>query len=270
MFKFITHKPLWVNILAAIGIILVVLFVFIEMLSFITRHNETEKVPSVIGQNIQSAAQALTAKGFQIQVIDSVYDNTIGALAVAKQSPDAEAQVKRGRTIYLTVNRAAAPEVTMPNLIGFSIKSAQMYLQTLGLKMGDTAYKPDIARNAVLEQRYNGSSIKPGTKLPVGSVISFVLGSGIGSGEYQVPDLIGLTLAQARNQLNSLNINIGSIVPMDNVSDTVNAFIVKQIPEVFTEASPGVKVHNVIRQGQVVDVFISSTPPPARDSALRY
>ncbi|RWZ90840.1 MAG: PASTA domain-containing protein [Hydrotalea sp. AMD] len=270
MFKFITRKPLWVNIMAAIGIVLVALFVFIEMLSFITQHNKTEKVPSVIGQNIDAARQALTAKGFHVQVIDSVYDNTIGALAVAKQSPDADAQVKLGRTIYLTVNRASAPEVSMPNLIGFSIKSAQMYLQTLGLKMGDTTYKPDIARNAVLEQRYNGSSIKPGTKLPVGSVISFVLGSGIGSGEYQVPDLIGLTLAQARNQLNALNINIGSIVPMDNVSDTLNAFIVKQIPEVFTEVSPGTKVHNVIHQGQVIDVFISSTPPPARDSALRY
>jgi beta-lactam-binding protein with PASTA domain len=269
VFKFITHKPLWVNILVAIGLVLVALFIFIEMLSFITQHNEVEKVPSVLGQNIQAATQALTAKGFQVQVIDSVYDNTIGALAVAKQSPDADAQVKKGRTIYLTINRAAAPEVTMPNLVGFSYKSAQMYLQTLGLKMGDTTYKPDIARNAVLEQKFNGVSIKPGTKLPVGSTISFVLGSGIGSGQYQVPDLIGLTLAQARTQLNALNINIGSIVPMDNVTDTTNAYIVKQIPEVFTEAGPGNKVHNLIRQGQVVDVFISNTPPPVRDSALR-
>jgi beta-lactam-binding protein with PASTA domain len=120
VFKFITYKPLWVNILVAFGLVLVALFIFIEMLSFITQQNEVEKVPSVLGQNIQAATQALTAKGFQVQVIDSVYDNTIGALAVAKQSPDADAQVKKGRTIYFTINRAAAPEVTMPNLVGFS------------------------------------------------------------------------------------------------------------------------------------------------------
>jgi beta-lactam-binding protein with PASTA domain len=144
-FKFITYKPLWVNILVAFGLVLVALFIFIEMLSIITQHNEVVKVPSVLGQNIQAATQALTAKGFQVQVIDSVSDNTIGALAVANQSPYADAQVKKGRTIYFTINRAAAPEVTMPNLVGFSYKSAQMYLQTLGLKMGDTTYKPDIA-----------------------------------------------------------------------------------------------------------------------------
>jgi beta-lactam-binding protein with PASTA domain len=98
-------------------------------------------------------------------------------LAVIKQSPEADAVVKAGRTVYLTVNRAIAPEVEMPSLIGFSIKSAQMMLQSLNLKLGDTSYKPDIARNAVLEQLYNGNIIKQGTKIPMGSTIDFVLGS---------------------------------------------------------------------------------------------
>jgi len=240
---------------------MIFIFTFIEMLDWITGHGKYEKVPSVTGQNVDAAKLTLLNKGFGVEVTDSVYDNTVGALSIVKQSPDAEALVKHGRTIYLTINRASAPQIGMPNLVGFSIRSAQMYLQSLGLKMGDTSYRPDIARNAVLEQRYKGYVIKPGTRIPIGSAISFVLGSGVGSGELLVPDLIGLTLSQARSQLSTLNINIGSVVPMETIRDSVNAFVVKQIPEVYTETAPGEKTINKIKPGQVIDVFISNTAP---------
>lgn len=261
MFKFITSRPLWVNILTGIGILLLLLFLFFSLLDWITGHGKYEKVPSVIGQNIDAARQSLMARGFSVEVSDSVYDSSVGALSVVKQSPDVDAMVKHGRTIYLSINRAVAPQVEMPNLVGYSFRSAQMYLATLGLKLGDTTYRPDIARNSVLEQQYNNEIIKPGTKIPIGSVISFVLGSGVGSGEMNVPDLIGLTLSQARSQLQTLNINVGSIVPMDGVKDTANAFIVKQSPEVFIEEQPGEKVNNKIRPGQVIDLYISGTAP---------
>ncbi|MDE3235750.1 MAG: PASTA domain-containing protein [Bacteroidota bacterium] len=231
------------------------------MLDWITAHGKYEKVPAVTGQNIDAAKVMLLNKGFNVEVSDSVYDNSVGGLAVVRQSPDADAMVKHGRTIYLTINRASAPQVEMPNLVGFSIRSAQMYLQTLGLKMGDTTYKPDIARNAVLQQLYNGNDVKPGTKLPVGSIVSFVLGSGVGSGEIIVPDLVGLTLAQARSQLATFNVNIGSVVALDAVKDSANAFVVKQNPALYTETEPGQKTINKIRPGQVIDVYISATAP---------
>jgi len=266
VFKFITSKPLWVNILAGISIFLLMLLSFFFLLDWITGHGKYEKVPSVVGLNIDAARLNLMAQGFAVEVSDSVYDGTIGALSVVKQSPDADALVKHGRTIYLSINRAVAPQVEMPNMVGYSFRSAQMYLATLGLKLGDTTYRADIARNSVLEQDYNNNIIQPGTKIPIGSVISFVLGSGIGSGELNVPDLIGLTLSQARSQLLTLNINVGSIVPMDGVKDTANAFIVKQNPEVFIEQEPGQKVNNKIRPGQVIDLYISGTAP-AKDTA---
>ena len=41
-----------------------------------------------------------------------------------RQSPDADAIVKSDRTVYLTINRAVPPQIDMPDLRGFSIKSA--------------------------------------------------------------------------------------------------------------------------------------------------
>ncbi len=263
MFKFITSKPLWVNIVTGIGLVIILILLFFGLLDWITGHGQYEKVPSVTNQNVDAARQTLKAKGFSVEVLDSVYENSVAGLSVVKQSPEADALVKHGRTIYLTINRAAPPQVEMPNLVGFSIRSAQMYLQSLGLKMGDTSYRPDIARNAVLEQRYNGDVIKLGTKIPVGSSISFVLGSGVGNGDMLVPDLIGLTLSAAKNRLQTFNLNIGSIVAMGDIKDSSNSFIVKQTPGVYSDgaAGAGEKTINRIRQGQVIDVYISAIAP---------
>ncbi|MBS1643140.1 MAG: PASTA domain-containing protein [Bacteroidetes bacterium] len=261
MFKFITSKPLWVNILVGIAFAFLLILIFFGLLGSITGHDKYQKVPSVLAQNIDAAKLTLMNSGFSVEVTDSVYDMSVGALSVVRQSPEPDALVKAGRKIFLTINRAVAPQVEMPNLVGFSYRSAEMYLVTLGLKVGDTSYRPDIARNAVLEQLYNHQVVKAGTKLPVGSSISFVLGSGEGSGELLVPDLVGLTYEQAKGQLQTLNINIGSIVLTDAVKDSAAAFIVKQNPPVYIETTPNVKTLNKMKPGQLMDLYLNTIAP---------
>ena len=51
-----------------------------------------------------------------------------------------------------------------------------MALKQYGLKLEDTIYRQDFAKNAVLDQMYKGTSIKPGTKILMGSSITLVLG----------------------------------------------------------------------------------------------
>ncbi len=263
MFKFITDKPLWVNILAGIGIVFLVIFLFFGSLEWVTGYGEYEKVPSVSGQHILAAQKMLEDKGFEVQIQDSVYIDTVAKQAVIRQTPEADEMVKTGRTIYLTVNRIIPPQVEMPNLAGFSIRSAEMYLQSIGLKLGYTTYQPDIARNAVLQQMYNDATIKPGTKIPIGSIISFVLGSGIGIGEYDVPDLIGKTLNDVKSILSSISVNIGSVIAVGNIKDTATSFVIMQSPNIFSGAlgANGEKLLNKIRQGQMMDLYISDEAP---------
>lgn len=261
MFKFITSKPLWANILAAIGLIVLLVVLFFISLGWITGFGKSEKVPNIVGQNAVAAQKILEDKGFHVALQDSVYVDSVAKLAVVKQSPEADAIVKQGRTIYLTINRSLAPMVEMPNLVGFSLRSAEMYLQSLGLKLGLINYKPDIARNAVLEQNFNDLEIKPGSKIPLGSVVNLVLGSGVGSGDMDVPNLIGLTLGEAKSWLSSLSINIGSLIPVGTIVDTNAAFIVKQSPDAYVEPVPGQKAANKIRSGQLLDIYISAVAP---------
>ncbi len=268
LFKFITHKPLWVNILAGFGLILILVLLFFGSLSWLTGYGKTEKVPSVTGQNIVAAKKTLEDKGFDVVIQDSLYVDSVAKQAVLRQTPEADATVKSGRTIYLTVNRTIPPQVEMPNLAGFSVKSAEMYLISLGLKMGEITYRPDIARNSVLDQLFNDSPIKPGTKIPIGSVISFVLGSGEGGGDMNVPDLVGMTLEEAKTFLSTISVSLGSIVAMGTIKDSASSFVVRQNPSKLSDSLSldGSPVPNKIRRGQVVDIFISGTAPERSDS----
>ncbi len=261
MFKFITEKPFWVNLVAAIGMVIILFLLFFSALGVITRHSSLEKVPSVVGKNADEATKLLEDGGFEVTVQDSVYIDTAAPLTVIRQSPEADATVKIHRTIYLTINRAVAPQIDMPDLRGFSFKSAQLYLQSLGLRVGDTSYTPDIALNAVKEQLLNGKPVDPGTKVNMGSAISLVLGSGVGEAELNVPDLVGMTVSEARLYLSNKNININTILANESISDTASAYIVKQSPLPFSTLGPGQIVANKIRPGQLMDIWIGTTRP---------
>jgi len=261
MFKFITQRSFFVNLLVALALLLLIVFVFFSLLGSITRHNETIRVPQVTGRTLADATSFLEKEGFKVSVQDSVYIDTLAPLAVVKQSPESDELVKINRTVYLTINRAQPPLIEMPDLRGFSFRSAEMYLQSLGLKLGDTSYTPDIARNAVKDQKLNGKTIDPGTKIPLGTSIDFVLGNGLGTTELTVPDLIGFTVSQAKDYLSGDNIGLGVVIATSAIQDTANAYIVKQNPEPQTQLPDGTTAHNHIRPGQLMDIWISAAPP---------
>ncbi|MEP6700162.1 MAG: PASTA domain-containing protein [Bacteroidota bacterium] len=261
MFKFITSRPLWVNILTGILLAVVVFSVFLLSLKWITSHGRSATVPSVTGKNYEEAKKILKKAGFDMDIQDSVYVDTVKPLTVIKQIPDADEIVKSNRTVFLIISRAVPPLVEMPNLVGYSYRNAEMVLKNMDLKIGDTTFKPDFAKNAVLEQIYGGSAIAPGAKIRKGSVISLVLGDGVGKREFTVPVITGMKFGEAKEILEANGIVIGAIVTDANVSDTLNAWIYKQNPERFDDD----KRIQHIRSGQTMDVWLQ-IDKPAKDS----
>lgn len=263
MFNFLKRQGFIFNLLLAIVLVVVIITLFFNSLDWMTHHNENVSVPSVTGKNISEATQLLEAQGFEVEVQDSVYLDTAAKASVIRQSPEAEAVVKKNRTIYLTINRVVAPLIDMPDLRGFSFQSAEMYLKSVGLKLGDTSYRPDIARNSVLEQRFNNQLLLPGTKVHMGSPISLVLGDGIGNALMSVPDLTGMTLNDARSYLSSLNLGVGAIVPDAGVQDQSAAYVYQQNPAPETPEG----LQNKIHPGQAIDLYLSVQQPVADTAA---
>ncbi|HEV7782469.1 MAG TPA: PASTA domain-containing protein [Chitinophagaceae bacterium] len=260
--KFITHRPLWVNIAAGILLALAIFALILLSLGWLTGHGKASTVPSVAGKNYEEAKKILKKAGFSVDIQDSVYVDTVKPMTVIRQIPDADEVVKSNRTVFLIVSRSIPPEVEMPNLIGYSFRNAEMVLKNMDLKIGDTTFKPDFAKNAILEQYYNGSAIKPGTKIRKGSTISLVLGDGVGKREFAVPVITGEQFCKARARLEANGVVIGAIVLDANVTDTCNAWIYKQNPERFDDEK---KIQH-IRSGQTIDVWLQVDKPAKRDS----
>jgi len=231
-------------------------------LNRITQHGVARTVPSVTGKTLASVTQMLEEKGFEVVVQDSVYYDSLQPSVIIKQVPEPDAVVKVNRTVYVTINRTIPPDIDMPNLVGYSLRNAEMVLKNLGLRLGDTTFKPDFAKNSVLQQLYNGNSIAPGDKIKIGSRISLVLGTGLGNDDMAVPKLVGLTFNEAKILLNEQGITLGAVIPSPLVRDTANAFVIWQSPEPKDDQGRQFR----IRPGQMIDLRLDVEPPPNPDS----
>ncbi len=266
----ILKKPLWMNVLIGFGVAICLFIIFFFSLGWITGNGETEKVPAVIGLDVAAAEKNLTALGFDVELQDSIYVDTLARNAVLRQTPEADEIVKKGRTVYLTINRVIAPQVDMPNLVGFSIKSAETYLKVLGLRLGSIQMVPDQNKNVVIDQLVNGQPIAPGSKIPSGTLIYFLVGDGGASGGMFMPDLVGLTYEQAKAQLISLGLNLGVVSVNGSIGDSASAFVFDQNPSAYGSQidSLGMPIQNMTSKGATINLVLDKVAPvkPIRDT----
>src|SRR5436853_253032 len=255
MLKFITNRPLWANILAAVAIAIILVLLLVLSLQWCTHHGRAKTVPLVVGKTFDQGKQILDKEGFYAVVQDSVYVDTLPPLAIVKQIPEADAVVKVNRTVYLTINQAQPPMVVLPPLINFTYRNAVMTLSSLGL-IADSTHKPDFARDNVKDVLYEGQSISAGTKLMMGSHVMLVLGSGVGQTVYNVPYLIGMNYGEAKMKMEASGINL-LVLSARGVSDSLNAFIISQDPGRFDESGQQVR----IRSGQMISVTLAPERP---------
>ncbi|MEY3619810.1 MAG: hypothetical protein RLZZ391_176 [Bacteroidota bacterium] len=259
----ILKKPLWMNVLIGFGVAFFLLIIFFFSLGWITGNGETEKVPSVVGLDVVAAEKNLTALGFDVELQDSIYVDTLARNAVLRQTPDADEVVKKGRTVYLTINRVIAPQVDMPNLVGFSIKSAETYLKVLGLRLGSIQMVPDQNKNVVIDQLVNGQPIAPGSKIPSGTLIHFLVGDGGASANMVMPDLVGLTYEQAKAQLLSMGLNLGVVSVNGSIGDSASAFVFDQSPSAYGSQldSLGMPIKNGVSKGATINLVLDKVAP---------
>lgn len=262
MFKFITHRPFWVNLLAAAFLALLIVFAFLQLLGVITRHGESLTVPSVLGKSTADAVKFLEAKGFEVTIQDSVYTDTAQKGIVLKQLPDPNSTVKVNRTVFLTVNRITLPLVEVPSLEGKTVNFAITILNRSHLELGDTVYQPHFMRGSVLSQSFQGKEIKSGMKIPWGSRIDLVIGKGLGEERIIVPQLDGLTVAEAKILLEQSGIILGAMIVDPEVTDTLAGFVYAQSPPRYDENRAPI----YIQPGQIMDIRVSKEVKTISDS----
>lgn len=248
LISFLKSKTFVINLVILLVLLLIIFGGVSTWMSGFTHHGESISVPDLRGQKMERMENFLADKHLQFKVIDSLFDLQKSPGTILEQDPAPNSKVKEGRTIYLTVNAQHPPDVKMPNLIDVSYRQAEAILLSFGLRVGQLTYKPDLAKNAVLDQRFKGSSIAPGKNIPKGSKIDLILGDGLGSVDVPVPDLTGSPLDEALFVLKGSSLNVGTIHYDKGIRDSTKAIIYKQDPVAASGAT--------INQGEAIDIYL--------------
>jgi len=257
--KFLRH----LGLAAAIAIIL--LMGTLLWLKIYTHHGRTITVPDLTGLTVEEVEDVSSSWHLRYEIIDSVFSNEMPRGTVIKQNPDGNTRVKKNRKIFLTLNAVNQEMVAMPQLVGLSVRQARLAMQNAGLIQGTIEYRPDYAKNNVLQQKHNDSVIKEGTEITKGSVIDLVLGMGLSSSTTRIPDLVGTGLEEATEIIARYYLNLGAVTydeSFQEAEDSLGAFIWRQYPE-FDE-------FRRLNMGMEMDIWLSldSTLLPGPDSTF--
>ena len=240
------------DLLIQIGIILALvaaffLAFFFIYLPFTTNHGQTITVPDVTNLSLDEMQNLLDDRDLRYEVEDCTFVAGARPLTVVQQYPRPNSKVKDGRKIYVTITRRVAPLVAMPQLVNLTFRSAELNLRSLGLELGEQKYVPDVAKNAVLHQLYNGKEIAPGAPVPKGSKIDLEIGDGLGSTMFEVPNVVGLPLDEAEAAIRGSNLKVGTKISVADPEKEVGT-VVRQHPE----ARSGER----IRVGETMDLWV--------------
>lgn len=171
-----------------------------------THYNEGLTVPDVTKISLEEAEEVLESYGLRYEILDRRAHSAYPADYILDQAPPARHIVKPNRKIYLTVNTAIRPTAVVPNVVNMSLRNAQIQIENYGLEVGTISYESGRFRATVLRQ-----SISPGDTVDVETMIDLAVSDGLGDSMVEVPDIIGMTLAEAQQALREAGLRVSEI-----------------------------------------------------------
>ena len=191
-FSFKTNKYFWLNLIAMMAVVILLLFGVLKWLDVYTRHGEAVVVPDVKGMTVGEAEMLLRNHGLVCVVSDSNYVKNKPAGSILELNPSAGQKVKEGRTIYLTINTLDVPLRLVPDVAdNSSVRQAQAKILAAGFKLSENELISG-EKDWVYGVKYKGRQLNMGDKGPVGATLTLL----VGDGETQVQDSDSLEIVE--------------------------------------------------------------------------
>lgn len=171
-------KYLWGN-LAAMALVVVLLCVGVRFgIDLYTHHGEAISIPDVRHKSFADAERILKDAGLPVVVSDTGYVKNLPPDCVLEQSPAPGEKVKSGHVIYVTINSAHSPVITIPDVIdNSSLREAMAKLTAMGFKLGSPQYIPG-EEDWVYGILVKGRHVVAGDKVSIDDVLIIQVGNG--------------------------------------------------------------------------------------------
>ncbi len=200
-------------------------------------------VPRVLGLSLAEAQHQLTALHLQVQDGGSETHATASAGTVIWQDPPPGVIAPEGLKVTL-VSSSGPPKIPVPDVSGLDATIAQRLVAAAGLT---------VAQVESVQVPRTPPGVAAMTRPPAGALLSpgagLVLVVSRGEATIPVPDLLNMSVADARTRLEDTGLVLGSVTRR-RTPDANPGQVVGQKPAAGTLAPPGA----------VVDIVVARSP----------
>ena len=191
-------------------------------------------VPDFVGMEVTSAQRSASRAGLKAEVVEINHPN-ISAGTVILQAPEVDNTLRKGDTVVLTVSKGPATQ-TVPNITGMTVSDGITAAQAYGLTLTvvERVISTDVQADFIINQ-----SPVAGESCKAGDIIQIT----VSGGSAVVPNLQGITLAEAQAALSAGGLTMSSAVTYVDTQDTsLHGRVAAQSPAADTQVVQGAQV----------------------------
>ena len=170
------------------------------VLVILSTGEEVFTIPNVVDDTLETATARLETNGFVVGTVSSVFSDTVPAGIVIRQSPRGGSPADPGTAVDLDVSDGPFA-IEMPDVIGLSEQDAIRTLQEDGFEDIVTVEEFD---DEVLEGLVISTDPEPGEAVPREGRVTLAVSKG--PEPFELPDLIGKTVDEARTIVSDLGL----------------------------------------------------------------
>ena len=198
----------------------------------------------LVGSSAAAVRKALTNAGFVVS-IEEVYDDEIeDGIVISVDPGEGTVGLEKGSTVEVVVSKG--PEIILvivPKVEGSTLEKAKGDLSQKGLKVEiEEEYSDEVQKDHVISQ-----SVKAGREVEIGTTVTITVS--LGTNKVAVPDLVGMTLIQASNELGKIDLTLNSKYTEDFSDEIDKGLIMKQETEKDTLVEPDTEIKVTVSLG---------------------
>ncbi len=177
----------------------------------LTIHSGQENMPDFTGASLAEAQRRAALMGLGVKIEDHVYSEKYPADHIISQIPAPGTRVKAGQDVHVLVS-LGRPHITVPDLIGSSVRAAEITAMQRGLALGDVAkiHWTGAAADQVVSQEP-----PPATTDVRSPAVNLLVSAGDATPAFVCPSFIGMNIAEARRIAASAGFKVGTVTPIN-------------------------------------------------------
>ncbi len=223
--------------------------------------NDEYKIPKFVGNNIEDIKEEYKDIDIEFIISEEEYNDEYNEGIIITQSPDEGMNVKLPVKVRLTVSKGSR-QIVLSNYVNKEARQAELEITEQGLKYVEkTEYDEEVPAGYVISQYP-----LPKTEVLSGTDVTITVSKGANEEFAVVPNLIGLTEAEAKAKLTDYELVLGGIIR--EASDTEEGRVIAQSAPANSELVKKSKVTLTLSNGKKPSSNQGGTSennPPATD-----